>query len=511
MPELEGDNSRVALGANYAIRAPGLRGGVDRRAGRDLAVTARTRSSALEASALDDALAAQGMRDVATIELTNLRTSSAPAAAAVIRSPAGDDALELETPDPGPGFDTVVLAVDEAGAVTWNFPLTDGNAIEPAATRGSGKTLRFRIARAPVQLPPTTSTQQRGLIGAIGKKLLKVLVYPITDLVVGAAADLFAHKWEERNRPYRVRTVTPDNFSTADVPAIQTGDTDQWKRLTVGGARALLFIHGTFSSVHSGFAGLSPDSVKTLSDNYGGRLFGFDHFTLSHSPAKNVEEFLSRVPGDVNLDVDIVCHSRGGLVARELVERQARFGLGAERLKIGKVVFVGVPNGGTALAEPDHMMHMIDRFTSVLNVFPDNFVTAILESIITAVKVIGHGGLKSLDGLAAQNPRGSYLRELAQESAGRSQYFGVTADFEPTGTPLSKLALADGVMDRIFGDRKNDLVVPTAGVFEANGSPCFPLPQDNLLQLDAARGVIHTTYFRDEDVRRHLLTWLDAT
>jgi pimeloyl-ACP methyl ester carboxylesterase len=136
----------------------------------------------------------------------------------------------------------------------------------------------------------------------------------------------------------------------------------------------------------------------------------FDHHTLSHDPERNVRELLARLPGDVELDV--ICHSRGGLVARVLAERPSRFGLDTARARVRRVVFVGVPNAGTQLADPAHMTHFLDRMTSALNLFPGSGIGDVLEGILTAVKVVGHGALKSLDGLAAMNPEGKFLRTL---------------------------------------------------------------------------------------------------
>ena len=133
-------------------------------------------------------------------------------------------------------------------------------------------------------------------------------------------------------------------------------------------------------------------------------MFAFNHFTLSHDPRRNVEWLVGQLPAGAPLDIDIVCHSRGGLVARTIAEQPSMFGLDTSRLSVRRVVFVGVPNNGTLLAHPDHMMKMIDRFTTLLNVFPSGVVTETLEAIITAVKVIGHGALKGLQGLASMQP-----------------------------------------------------------------------------------------------------------
>ena len=46
----------------------------------------------------------------------------------------------------------------------------------------------------------------------------------------------------------------------------------------------------------------------------------FDHFTLSEDPRQNIQWFFEQLPEDITLDLDVVTHSRGGLVARVLTE-----------------------------------------------------------------------------------------------------------------------------------------------------------------------------------------------
>jgi hypothetical protein len=501
MADLNGSSQPIVLGNNFRLRAPGVFGEAN-LARRNMTGTTRSTTAAAERAPLDRALASQEMMDIATIDVT-IKRRQPPTAGAVLRAPSGDDAMELEVPAPPPGHDALVISVDEAGGITWNFPLNDRGAPAPAANRGAGQTLRFRIPNKPAVVPPPGAATTRSLFGVVGKKILKVLIYPITDRLVGPLVDHFAEKWEGNNRPYRIRMMTPDNYSASDAAAIEPGGSE-FQKLQEG--RSLLFIHGTFSSAHSAFAGLTRDDLSTLSQAYGGRLYAFDHFTLSHSPERNIAEFVSRLPQGVRFASDVVCHSRGGLVARELVERKAVHGL-ENRLDIGKVVFVGAANAGTILAEPDHMVHMIDRFTSAINLLPDGPAAWLLESVITAVKVVGHGGLKSLEGLASMNPNGAYLSGLSAASTGRARYFGITADFEPSGTPLSALTLGDAAMDRIFQQSENDLVVPTAGVYEGGG-PSFPIVADDLLSLPASAGVIHTSYFSNKDVQARIRQWL---
>ncbi|MEP6762724.1 MAG: alpha/beta hydrolase [Gemmatimonadaceae bacterium] len=506
MPRLEGGSQPVILGGNYKIRAPGVIGQANITKDRVTAGATRSVGVAREGSSLDEALAAQGMQDVATIDISIERQIPQPAGA-TLRGPGGDDAIELEVPAPKEGMDAVVLSVNESGSITWNYPLTNQNHIALPTTRGAGATLQFRIPRAPAVAPPATGSATRSILGSLGRKVLKVLLYPVTDKLVGPLANTFAGSWEAGNRPYRFRTVTPDNYNRSDITPLTANDAE-WKRL--GAGRSLFFVHGTFSSTHSAFAGLEKQDIEALSKAYGGRLFAFDHFTLSHSPAQNVDEMAKLLPADIPLDVDIVCHSRGGLVAREMIERADVHGLRG-KLKVNKVVFVGVPNAGTILTDPSHMVNMIDRMTTAINLLPDGPVTWILEGIISAVKVIGHGGLNSLSGLTSMVPNGAYLGTLGGAMIDKPTYLGIAANFDAKATAFDRLVLmraaGNKLVDRIFEDAENDLVVPTAGVAGGNGT-LFPIPMTSMLVLDSGAGVTHTTYFANQTVRDKLHAWL---
>jgi hypothetical protein len=187
--------------------------------------------------------------------------------------------------------------------------------------------------------------------------------------------------------------------------------------------------------------------------------------------------------------------------------------LDTSRIAVRRIVFVGVPNQGTLLADPDHMVKMIDRITSALNLFPTGPVVETLETLITAVKVIGHGALRGLDGLSAMSPQGDFLRTLNQGAPAGVTYAAIAADFEPTDQGLRSLitgSVADGVADRVFQEVANDLVVPEPGVYGANGNAAFPIADGNLLTVPAAAGVVHTTLFAHAETNAKLLEWLQA-
>lgn len=522
MPDLRGGNERVELGGGYALVAPGLRGRAERLDGGAPETRAREAATPL----LDEVLARVDMTGVATIDIT---ATAVPVAgvAGDLRGPGGDDALLLEVPDLGPGAGQVVLAVDEAGALTWHFPL-DGGEIQPPAVRGAGERKRFLIRRDVPSTPPAGEAGDRSLFGVVGRKLLKVIVYPITDALVGKPARAIAEHWEREHRAYGLRDFSPANYKEA---ATASADRDRLALTPdavgrLAGGRALLFIHGTFSTAQGGFHDIPLDLMIALHARYGGRVFALDHFTLSHDPVRNVRWLLDtleqRSPSG-RLEVDVICHSRGGLVARTLAHAAA-LGLDGERVVVNRVVMVGVPNQGTLLAQPDHMVEMIDRLTTGLNLLPPGGVADVLEGILIAVKIIGHGALRALDGLRAMDPGGEVLHALnrstpvpgvpaAGGSTGSSSgttYFAVAANYEPTDPGLRGLVgrARDAVVDRIFEGAANDLVVPELGVYDRNGGDGFPIVDDRCLRLPDSAGVMHTGMFGHPEVARRLDQWL---
>lgn len=473
----EGAAVPFPLGVGYAILAPGFSGSATL-----VHAPAALRAREGEASELEQALAATGMAEQQRVELDVQRAPRPGPAPLRAAGGAGEDAIELQAPAPPAGQGQVVLAMDPSGVLSWHLPLDDFLEVLPALAPGR-PVQRFRI---PVRPAP---------------QLLKVLAYPL----VGAAARLLASAWEKKKRDHLVRTVTPDNRKLPRAGALGGAD---WARL--GSGRALLLVHGTFSSCHGAFGEL-PDTVfDALYAQYQGRVFGFDHPTMATTPQENVEWLLEQVPAGMQLDVDIVCHSRGGLVARVLAERPSVFGIEAGNWKVGKVVMVAVPNSGTPLVDSKHMVHLVDRLSTVLHALPGGPAAETLEALITVVKVAGHGALDALHGLKAMHPRGDFLFALNTGQPAGAGYRAVAVDFEARGGPLAAIALhlGDAALDVVFGDQANDLVVPELGVWAANGCGAFPIAAPALLQVKAGAGVLHTNIFAHRPFTEALAGWL---
>src|SRR4029079_14603498 len=168
--------------------------------------------------------------------------------------------------------------------------------------------------------------------------------------------------------------------------------------------RSLLFLHGTFSDAASAYRALADsdffDRVKAAYDD---RIFAFDHFSLSRTPEQNARMLLEGLP-EQTTTFDVVTHSRGGLVLRNLVERAKQFGDLSRRFKIGRAVLVASPNDGTPLATPKRWDETIGWVANLLELFPDTpFTTGgafVANGIVWLANHVSGDlpGLHSMDG-----------------------------------------------------------------------------------------------------------------
>ena len=494
--ELDPYGNRVVVG-NITLTTPGLTGTAESYVPR----AGGTRGPDMQAAemttaALETAMSEEYLQSQETIEING--TAEIPVSASTRSTAYGEPAIVAEVPDAGEDWGQVLLYTDEAGVTTWNFPVDDQNRIQTAR----GAATRTYVVRRYVA-EPTTDTQTRGLIGAVGTKVLKVLAFPIIDPIAGKVGDYFAGRWEKAKRPYRIRTFTPDDYASPEAAEI---DASAWSGLS--GGRALLMVHGTFSRAHTAFGSLPKQFVEDLHRRYQGRVFAFDHHTLSEDPRQNVEWLLQQIPDGTPLELDIVCHSRGGLVSRVLAERQADLSVGARSLTVDKVVFVAAPNAGTILTDTKHLSDLIDSYTNILNFFPDNGVTEVLRAIITVMKQLAVGAVKGLPGLESMLPGGPFLKNwLNRGPRGSEFYYAIASNYEPTQAGLLAWA-KDRLMDHVFNHAENDLVVPTLGVYEGNGSDLFPIADHYV--FPPTSGIQHGGYFPDATTQHQIMSWLSA-
>jgi hypothetical protein len=424
--------------------------------------------------------------------------------------------------------ESAVLLVDHDGVLSWQAPQRDDRLYRSNRAVGSQSPACATFELAVGGSPSAREAQPRSfsLLGAIGGVRVYVLKFA-AGLIAGKAIESL-----ERNvQPGLVRMASSDPKQWQRVSDL-TGIPLPQHRV----ARILLFLHGTFSSTLGSFAGLAAtERGEEFLDNairsYDAVL-GFDHPTLSLDPMENAIDLLRRLSAAAlprPPTIDIVGYSRGGLVARSLVE-----GLlpSAEwRATAGRVVFVGVPNGGTSMANPDHWERFLNLYTNlaVASLRVIGLITGslpIAEIAAELLKGVGpfakylatyrvDGG--GVPGLAAMNPRGEFVRELNKTQPGQpgpgAPWYVISSAFEPgkVGGNLGAIPaeLKRRLLDSLaheFSAVPNDLVVDTESM-SAIDPDVAGLVAGSLL-LSPNGEVYHLTYFVQPPVANALQTWL---
>jgi hypothetical protein len=111
------------------------------------------------------------------------------------------------------------------------------------------------------------------------------------------------------------------------------------------------------------------------------------------------------------------------------------------------------------------------------------------------------------------DPDGGFVKRLNSSGpALATVHYALAADFEPKGglRDFIMQKLEDELVDRVFGPVKNDLLVPTDGVYTGIVAPGFPIPDSNVIRFPPARGVAHSYYFVQPETSTKLKEWLLA-
>jgi len=286
------------------------------------------------------------------------------------------------------------------------------------------------------------------------------------------------------------------------------------------GKKVLLIIHGTFSNsealVTNGLQKI-PSGAKLLADaekKYD-LVLAYDHATLSASPMLNAFD-LAALLRPSPASVDIISHSRGGLVARWFCE-----GYADPSLK-RRVIFVGSPLAGTSLAAPPRLKSALDLLTNIANMLrmASDFAAAnpLFLTASGLLRVVGgitglaartpvfDAAIAMVPGLDGQsrvgnNPSLVRLRSntgTADFASGHVRYFAVKSNFEPKAIGWNFLRLfskplhqlGDWGADLIF-DGQNDLVVDTESMCEVADKRVIAIAHD----FGTTDRVHHVNYF----------------
>ena len=294
--------------------------------------------------------------------------------------------------------------------------------------------------------------------------------------------------------------------------------------------RALLFIHGTFSKCDGLFTELqsSPEGKAFLAaaEARYSQVLAFDHPTLSVSPIMNALD-LERALGGYAGEIDVICHSRGGLVTAWWLCLVAR--------KVRRVVFVASPLEGTSLAAPARLKHTLDTLANIADATEKTakvvgtFVPPagpLLGVAAGLMQVLGGGlslaassplldaGVAVVAGLASQSRvrnNQELLRLHEVRWATTPEFYAVRSNFEP-GDPNApcwqfwkKLrrpltTLADMAADAVF-DGPNDLVVDGSSMTRLLGNE-FAIKQVH--DFGTNDRMHHTNYFAQPETAKFM-------
>jgi hypothetical protein len=441
------------------------------------------------------------------------------------------------------GAEDAVVLVEQDGMYLWHIGAeASADSGEPGiggdAERGSfirrspeGRTRVFRI--------DVHASKPAGPGSATRNPLMELIYAPIRAYVLKFAAHFITDRFVEYvERSSRTGLV---NMQGLDPTAWSFG-VESWKASAGRNPRILLFIHGTFSSTAGGFGALcstpwGKELLSSLAANYDAVL-GFDHPTLRCDPLENARDLLGeleRYAGDSTLAIDVITHSRGGLVLRcmtEMLIPESNF-----KPTIGRIIMVGCPNGGTLLAEPGNWKAFIDLYTNLavaacrlLSAMPQAVaVSAVLRELVKSVggllkylatDTTGKGGVP---GLEAMRPSGDFILNLnktqvGQPGPGALALYAISSEFvprisgddvEPTELPLRFLAtLAAAVTEQVMHEA-NDLVVNTSSMIEVD------VAAGNFITDSYSFGkspvAYHTCYFIRHETINTLVRWLRLT
>lgn len=286
--------------------------------------------------------------------------------------------------------------------------------------------------------------------------------------------------------------------------------------------RVLLLVHGTFSKSDMFVEEFAAAALKPT-DNFLDRaaankyqaVLAFDHPTLSVSPwinALDLEDALSGVTGPI----DVICHSRGGLVVAWWLRNAKR--------SVDDVIFVGSPLEGTSLAAPANLRSALQFLAGTFKAL--EATSAGLATILPFMAAVT--GLAKVCGgilrLGASTPLADAAVVVVPGLAGQSRvsnnaelrclhrlvwvstpaFHAVSSNFEPADTDAHwwevwkhfanpKMKALDFGADVIFKDSQNDLVVDTGSMTRiCEGSIKFTTQHD----FGTSRDVHHCNYFR---------------
>ncbi len=402
---------------------------------------------------------------------------------------------------------------DSSGLLRWHIGTMPAASPGVAAINASRRQ-RAGLRRAPLAAPV-----------ALNQSLFQALEPSLVGKTLKLADQkLTRPAWNERGQLWGLRRLN----ASGKLVAFGPNETPKLK-----GKRILLFVHGTFSNNDAvlGEIAAAPGGKGMLDAALSGKSYdfvlAFDHATLSVSPALNAFDLASRFANGLPASIDIVSHSRGGLVVRWLCE-----GFRHPDIRY-RALLVGSPLAGTSLASPARAKAVMDLLANVGDAV--STVTALgggiflsLASTLASIFARVTGALATpladavvalIPGLAAQSREGNNA-ELISLRANTGlfdfdapdspvRYAVIRSNFEPssggvwsflkTFVTRPVLTTFDTGADFIF-QGNNDLVVDCDSMdqtSELDGQ--FKRIRDIAHDFGTSKIVYHTNYFSQRE------------
>jgi hypothetical protein len=475
-------------------------------------------------AALEDA----GLSQVERVDLTPRGSKDIEGKPASNR--AGNVKLEVDVP---PGEDAVVL-LEHDGVYSWHLPVNPAE--RTRSLEDKPRTARFEIAVQPQRTSRRKTTQgsgdrrTKGLLGDLVQGAAQALVF---RFVAPALLEKAIDKMEDHVRPDLVHLAGAEVKQWREVETL-----DELHLPTDKPVRLLLFVHGTFSSTVGGFGALGVHEngrgfLRTAISAYDA-VIGFNHKTLSLDPQQNAQDLLTRLQThhpNSELVIDVVTHSRGGLVTRSFIE-QLLPGSGWPAT-VDNVVFVASTNAGTHLADPKRWSDLVDLYTNLaaagasgLAMLPGAapvaaVVGGVVKGIGAFVKYLVSYAAKGDDvpGLNAMVPGGAFVEEINKTQQGQpgpgTSWYVVSSNFHvklfddshhPPEFPRELVVkLGEGFVDKLF-EGPNDLVVDVSSMDSIDAKVGGFVRE--VLELGENDTTYHTNYFSQGRVIEALSGWL---
>ncbi len=324
-------------------------------------------------------------------------------------------------------------------------------------------------------------TTSRGVVSG----MLKLLGISVVKKTIGkSVAKSIAARIEEKNS--NILFQCDRDFNLVPFSGVVSKDTIP---------KYLLFLHGTGSSTAGSFYGLKKEQNGKVYDalfkKYNGNVIAYEHRTFTQNPVRNVIDLLKQLPDNISLD--LVSHSRGGLVGEVLarigkVEEKKAFSrketellalneeaaglladinelhalLSKKNIRVDRFVRVACPAAGTTLVS-ERMDTILNVLFNILSNIPSEIVSGIAEGLKALVMAVvdEKNDPKTLPGIECMKPDSDFIKVLNfKDTRIDSELFVIAGDAQGEGfVNRMKMFLVDA-----FYREDNDLVVNTASM-----------------------------------------------